>query len=95
MLTLSIFLSVLAQTPIDDPNRFNQYLPLAYAVMWPSPWPTCSTSHKQRNLRQEIRLMRLLEEMKRGGPNRLPYLALTLPGINRPICRAWLHDGEE
>lgn len=70
MLTLSIFLSVLAQTPIDDPNRFNQYLLLAYAVMWLVAMAyLLNVANKQRNLRQEIRLMRrLLEEDEARRP---------------------------
>ncbi|NLF64907.1 MAG: CcmD family protein [Chloroflexi bacterium] len=70
MLTLSIFLSVLAQTPIDDPNRFNQYLLLAYAVMWLVAMAYLfNVANKQRNLRQEIRLMRrLLEEDEARRP---------------------------
>lgn len=61
---LSLFLSVLLQTPIDDPNRFNQYLLLAYAAMWLVAMVyLLNVANKQRNLRQEIRLMRrLLEE---------------------------------
>jgi hypothetical protein len=38
---LSVLFSILAQTQIDDPNRFNQYLLLAYAVMWIVAWPIC------------------------------------------------------
>lgn len=70
MLTLTIFLSILAQTPIDDPNRFNQYLLLAYAVMWLVAMAyLLNVANKQRNLRQEIRLMRrLLEEDEARRP---------------------------
>jgi len=70
MLTLTIFLSILAQTPIDDPNRFNQYLLLAYAVMWLVAMAYLfNVANKQRNLRQEIRLMRrLLEEDEARRP---------------------------
>lgn len=61
---LSLFLPILAQTQIDDPNRFNQYLMLGYAVMWIVAMVyVLNLANKQRNLRQEIALMRrLLEE---------------------------------
>jgi CcmD family protein len=61
---LSVLFSILAQTQIDDPNRFNQYLLLAYAVMWiVASAYLLNLANKQRNLRQEIELMqRLLEE---------------------------------
>lgn len=64
MLAISMLLSILAQQPIDDPNRFNQYLLLAYAAMWlVATIYLLNTANRQRNLRQEIRLMRrLLEE---------------------------------
>lgn len=64
MLAISMFLSILAQQPIDDPNRFNQYLLLAYAAMWlVATIYLLNIANRQRNLRQEIRLMRrLLEE---------------------------------
>ncbi len=67
---LSLFLSILFQTPIDDPNRFNQYLLLAYGVMWLVAMVyLLNIANRQRNLRQEIRLMRrLLEEDEARRP---------------------------
>lgn len=69
-LYLSLFLSILVQQPIDDPNRFNQYLLLAYAAMWIVALVyLLNVANKQRNLRQEIRLMRrLLEEDEAERP---------------------------
>lgn len=69
-LYLSLFLSILVQQPIDDPNRFNQYLLLAYAAMWIVALVyLLNMANKQRNLRQEIRLMRrLLEEDEAERP---------------------------
>jgi CcmD family protein len=64
MAAISMFLSILIQTPVDDPNRFNGYLLLAYAVMWLVAMVyLLNMANRQRNLRQEIRLMRrLLDE---------------------------------
>jgi CcmD family protein len=47
-----------------DPSRFNDYLIMGYAVMWiVAIVYIASLANKQRNLRQEIKLMqRLLEE---------------------------------
>lgn len=47
-----------------DPSNFNNYLLLAYAVMWLVFMAYIAhLANKQRNLHQEIRLMqRLLEE---------------------------------
>lgn len=66
---LSVLFSILAQTQLDDPNRFNQYLMLGYAVMWIVAMVyVLNLANKQRNLRQEIELMRrLLEEDETGG----------------------------
>lgn len=63
-LYFSVLFSILAQTQIDDPNRFNQYLMLGYAVMWIVAMAyLLNMANKQRNLRQDIKLMRrLLEE---------------------------------
>lgn len=61
---LSIFLNILAQTPIDDPNKFNGYLLLAYFVMWVAFMAyLLALANKQRNLKQDIQLLqRLLKE---------------------------------
>jgi len=49
---------------VIDPSRFNDYLLLAYAVMWlVFIVYIANLANKQRNLHQEIKLMqRLLEE---------------------------------
>ncbi len=67
-LLLAAFLPLLAQAPLDDPNRFNQYLLLAYATLWVIAMGyLLNMANRQRNLRQEIRLMRrLLEEDEAG-----------------------------
>lgn len=63
-MTLSIFLNILAQTPIDDPNKFNGYLMLGYFVMWMAFMVyLVALSNKQRNMKQDIQLLqRLLKE---------------------------------
>jgi hypothetical protein len=72
MLTVSLFLAtflpLLAQTQISDPNRFNQFLLLGYGVMWIVAMVyLLNIANRQRNLRQEIALMRrLLEEDEAG-----------------------------
>jgi CcmD family protein len=70
MTALFVFLSILAQAPISDPDRFNQYLLLGYGVMWlVAMIYLLSMANKQRNLRQEIRLMRrLLKEDEADRP---------------------------
>ena len=64
MLTIHYFLTILLQTGIDDVNHFNNYLLFAYAMMWLVFIAyLVSLISKQRNLQQELRLMRrLLEE---------------------------------
>jgi hypothetical protein len=63
-MTLSIFLNILAQTPIDDPNKVNGYLMLGYFVMWVAFMVyLVALSSKQRNMKQDIQLLqRLLTE---------------------------------
>jgi hypothetical protein len=63
-MTLSIYLNILLQTGIDDPNQFNGYLLLGYFVMWVSFMVyLVALSNKQRNMKQDIQLLRrLLEE---------------------------------
>lgn len=65
MLMLLPSLSIYLQTV--DPSRFNNYLLFAYGVMWLILLVyIANLANKQRNLHQEIRLMRrLLEEDER------------------------------
>ncbi|RMH02179.1 MAG: hypothetical protein D6706_00755 [Chloroflexi bacterium] len=59
-----LYLSILWQTPISDPNRFNGFLILGYVVMWLIGLVyIISLVVRQRNLRQDIQLLRqLLQE---------------------------------
>lgn len=69
MLPAIIFLTFLLQTSTDNPNRFNNFLLLAYGVMWLVVVVyLLNLANRQRNLRQDIRLMhRLLEEDEAGN----------------------------
>lgn len=68
MLSFVYMLSLLAQTAGDELTRFNSFLVLGYGVMWLVALIYLVTiANKQRNLRQDIRLMRrLLEEDENG-----------------------------
>ena len=70
MLQFFYLLTVYQQPPID-PSRFNDYLLLGYAVMWIVVFVyIANLANKQRNLHQEIKLMRrLLEEDKQQEPS--------------------------
>ena len=64
MLNLFVILTILAQSDIADPNQFNGYLILAYAVIGLI-WLVyvLSLFVRQRNVQQDLKLMRqLLEE---------------------------------
>lgn len=58
------FLTIVAQSSLGDLSQFNGYLLLGYIVMWVIAVVYLFTlSNRQRNLQQDIRLMRrLLEE---------------------------------
>jgi CcmD family protein len=64
MFALFFLLSPTFQGAIGNPNRFNGYLVLGYAVMWlVAVVYLVNLANKQRNLHQDIKLMqRLLEE---------------------------------
>ena len=64
MLNLSVILTILAQSDIADPNQFNGYLILAYVVIGLIGLVyVLSLFVRQRNVQQDLKLMRqLLEE---------------------------------
>lgn len=66
---LMLLPSLAAYLQAVDPSRFNGYLLFAYGVMWLILLVyIANLANKQRNLHQEIRLMRrLLEEDERAG----------------------------
>ena len=57
-------LSILLQTTLDNPSQFNEFLLLGYVVMWlVAVVYLVLLDSKQRNVQQDVRLMRrLLEE---------------------------------
>lgn len=61
---LIVFLTILAQSDVSDPNRYNNYLLLAYVVMWLIGLVYVgSLANRQRNLQQDVELMqKLLQE---------------------------------
>lgn len=66
---LTVFLTILAQSDVSDPNRYNNYLLFAYAVMWLIGLVYVgSLASKQRNLQQDVQLMqKLLQEDENMG----------------------------
>ncbi|MFW6069132.1 MAG: CcmD family protein [Chloroflexota bacterium] len=66
---LTFLLPLWAYLQTGEPGRFNEYLLLAYGVMWLVILVyIANLANKQRNLHQEIKLMRrLLEEDEREG----------------------------
>lgn len=66
-----IHLVILAQSAVTDPNRFNGYLVLAYIAIWLIAMVyLLIMANKQRNARQELKLMRQLledDERERGA----------------------------
>ena len=66
---LIIFLTILAQSDVADPNRYNNYLLLAYGVMWLIGLVYVgSLANRQRNLEQDVQLMqKLLQEDDKLG----------------------------
>ena len=66
MLQFFYLLTVYQQPPIE-PSRFNDYLLLGYGVMWLVVIVyIANLANKQRNLHQEIKLMRRLLEEDEG-----------------------------
>lgn len=60
----TLFLNVMLQSSVDDPNRFNGYLVLAYGAIWLIGIAyVVSLANRQRNMEQDLQLMqRLLED---------------------------------
>jgi hypothetical protein len=60
-MTLPIYLNILLQTGIDDPNQFNNFLILGYFAMWLAfMFYIVNLFNKQRNTKQDIKLMQQL-----------------------------------
>ena len=59
-----VLLSIWLQESMNDPNQFNNFLALGYAVMWIiATFYIVSLVARQRNIQQDVELMqRLLQE---------------------------------
>jgi CcmD family protein len=70
MISFSLFLTIFAQTQISDPNRFNQFLILAYVAIWAVAFLyLLFLANRQRNARKELQLLQqLLEEDQDQSP---------------------------
>lgn len=70
MITFLFVSTALFQTQLQDPNQFNNFLLLAYGVMWIVVMLyLLALANKQRNALQEIRLMRRLLKEDEGEDN--------------------------
>ena len=61
MVLTAVFLitNILSQIGIDEPNRFNNFLIMGYAIMWViGVIYIVSLANRQRNVEQDIELMR-------------------------------------
>jgi L-cystine uptake protein TcyP (sodium:dicarboxylate symporter family) len=58
---LALYLSILLQPGIEDPNQFNNFLILGYVMMWLAfVVYIISIANKQRNTSQEVKMLRQL-----------------------------------
>lgn len=64
MITANILSDLFMQAGIDDPNTFNHFMILGYVVMWIIAMVYIfSLANRQRNVKEEVELLRqLLEE---------------------------------
>ncbi len=70
MITFLFVSTALFQTQLQDPSQFNNFLLLAYGVMWIVVMLyLLALANKQRNVLQEIRLMRRLLKEDEGEDN--------------------------
>jgi CcmD family protein len=70
MFVSMIAASILLQIATGDPSRFNGFLVLAYGVMWlVIVVYLLNLANKQRNLRQDLELMRRLLEEDEDRPS--------------------------
>lgn len=70
-MTLAIYLHILLQTGIENPNKFNGFLILAYIIMWLAFLVYIITlANKQRNTKQDIQLLQQLLKEDEESPDR-------------------------
>jgi CcmD family protein len=60
-MTLNFWFNILSQITIDDPDKFNGFLILGYAVMWlVAVVYVLYLANKQRNAKKDLELMKQL-----------------------------------
>ena len=69
MIAANFLFDLLMQTGIGDPNKFNHFMILGYVVMWIIAMVyILSLANRQRNVKEEVELLRqLLEEDEEAG----------------------------
>jgi len=71
MTTALILLNIFAQGGINDPNKFNGYLILGYGAMWAIAFfYILVLANRQRNVREEVHLLRQLLEEDEDSQNK-------------------------
>ena len=71
MTTAMILLNIYAQGGLNDPNRFNGYLILGYGLMWAiALFYILVLANRQRNVREEVHLLRQLLEEDEDSQNK-------------------------
>jgi hypothetical protein len=65
----NLLFDILQQAGIGDPNQFNHFMILGYVVMWIIAMVyILSLANRQRNVKEEVELLRqLLEEDEEAG----------------------------
>jgi hypothetical protein len=65
----NLLFDILQQVGIGDPNQFNHFMILGYVVMWIIAMVyILSLANRQRNVKEEVELLRqLLEEDEEAG----------------------------
>lgn len=71
MITANILFELFIQAGIDDPNTFNHFMILGYVAMWIIAMVyILSLANRQRNVKEEVELLRQLLEEDEETTNR-------------------------
>lgn len=71
MITANILFELFMQAGIDDPNTFNHFMILGYVAMWIIAMVyILSLANRQRNVKEEVELLRQLLEEDEETTNR-------------------------
>lgn len=71
MITANILFELFMQAGIDDPNTFNHFMILGYVAMWIIAMVyILSLANRQRNVKEEVELLRQLLEEDEEDTNR-------------------------